>query len=144
MKQQTSLRQQIEDNQQESLRKQELSIEIKAARAMLCCPRDAAGRMVKEIITSYDKIRIIFEDKMQMVLSAQIERYDGNAELLVNYAINTIDLVEFGLLPESFAIKAKRTNLENEKGRLISRLKIIEANLSNNTIGITKELSGSN
>ena len=86
---------------------------IKQAQKKILSPIECTGKIVQEII-SKDTFRIIFTNSCQLILRPILE-FEKQPEIFIDTNPNPIDLVNYGLLDESYRKEILKSNIQTER-----------------------------
>lgn len=102
---------------------------IKQAQMKVLSPVECINKTVQEIISQPDDtFRIIFTNGCQLILRP-ILKFERQPEIFVNTQPNPIDLINYGLLDESYRKEILKSNLQTERKQYEQRLKSINHQL---------------
>ncbi len=104
---------------------------IQKARTKILSPAECADKTVQEIVSEpAGPLRILFTDGCQMILVPILE-FERQPEIFINTNPDPIDLINYGLLGNSYRQEILKSNLKKEQAQCEQRLKHIHNRLEN-------------
>lgn len=102
---------------------------IQQAQKKVLSPIECVDKTVQEVIGDpAGPIRIVFTDGCQMILVPMLKS-ERQSEIFINTTPKPLDLVNYGLLDESYRNKILKSNLQEELGWCEQKLKNINHRL---------------
>lgn len=102
---------------------------IQQAQTQVLSPIECVNKTIQEIISQPDDtFRIVFTNGCQLILRPILE-FERQPEIFINTQPDPIDLINYGLLDESYRKAILKSNLQTEKTQCEQRLKNINHRL---------------